>query len=508
MISGEDDDGDGFPANIFGRGELNDQSFVRGQRASQVGTRVPKLAVRNREATEKKAEDQASEGALAVDLGPSLSVPSQSNEASGDTKVGKSKEAFPDFEDDDDDLDDLLPKPRRSSKNIDAMLGRSPAAGPSTSKSVSTKVPKGDAAEDEDFKDASSHLDLDGDLAGFDDVLPRPKRSSKNIDAMLGRTPEKVGSPPSYEDKADEEHPNPLPNDDGVYPNGYTFPPKKTWGQATAAGSKAFLRFTFTPLGFAVVLYGLNVVAWGGMLFLLLCNASPWMCQNGDGTYDCNNINSPRRVWVEIDSQILNSLFCVTGFGLIPWRFRDFYYLMKWRAGKNYDGLRKLAGYHNGWFRLPDSDNLPIRPYNESDLYEDEINRALPLPLKRTPAPPLTGARAPPTALWKMDYVIWAFMWNTFLQAVLSAFMWGLNRYDRPSWSTGLFVALACIVAALGGLMQFTEGKRIKKVEGIPIDGEETVRDVENRQRDIPNSEKREGETESEASKAKQTAKG
>ena len=507
MISGEDDDGDGFPANIFGRGELNDQSFVRGQRASQVSTRVPKLAVRNREATEKSAEDVVPEGALALDLGPSLSVPSHSNEAAGDTKGGKSKEAFPDFDDDDDDLDDLLPKPKRSSKNIDAMLGRSPAAGPSASKSVPTKPSKGDAAEDDEFKDAASHLDLDNDLADFDDVLPRPKRSSKNIDAMLGRAPEVSGLPPSHKEEVAGEPNNPMPNDDGVYPNGYMFPPKKTWGQATAAGFKAFLRFTFTPLGFAVVLYGLNVVAWGGMLFLLLCNASPWMCQNGDGTYDCNNIDSPRRVWVEIDSQILNSLFCVTGFGLIPWRFRDFYYLMKWRVGKNYDGLRKLAGYHNGWFRLPDSNNLPVRSYNESQLHEDEINRALPLPLKRTPAPPLTGARAPPTPLWKMDYVIWAFMWNTFLQAVLSAFMWGLNRYDRPSWSTGLFVALACIVAALGGIMQFTEGKKIKKVEGIPLDGEETARDVESRQQDVPHSEKQTTETESET-KAKQAAKG
>ena len=60
--------------------------------------------------------------------------------------------------------------------------------------------------------------------------------------------------------------------------------------------------------------------------------------------------------------------------------------------------------------------------------------------------------------------------------------MWGLNRYDRPSWSTGLFVALASIVAAMGGIMQFTEGKKIKKIEGIPLDSDDTVRDVENGQ--------------------------
>ena len=57
--------------------------------------------------------------------------------------------------------------------------------------------------------------------------------------------------------------------------------------------------------------------------------------------------------------------------------------------------------------------------------------------------------------------------------------MWGLNRYDRPSWSTGTFVALACIVAALGGLMAFLEGKKVKNVEGIPIEVKEDVADIE-----------------------------
>lgn len=97
------------------------------------------------------------------------------------------------------------------------------------------------------------------------------------------------------------------------FDNGYQFPPKHTWSEATAIGLKAFWKFTWTPLGFFVVLYGLLVVAFGGMLFLLLCNAAPAMCNP-----DCNDINSPRRIWVEYDSQIVNALFCVTGFGKFP----------------------------------------------------------------------------------------------------------------------------------------------------------------------------------------------
>ncbi len=270
------------------------------------------------------------------------------------------------------------------------------------------------------------------------------------------------------------------PDENGVYPTGYKFPPKHTWGEATIIGLKGFWRFTLTPLGFLIVIYGLNVVAWGGMLFLLLIGGGKeFMCYppGSHGQKDCGNLNSPRRIWIEIDSQILNALFCVTGFGLIPWRFRDLYYLLQFRLRGRVDALRRLGGIHRSWFRLPGAHNLPPIPIE--DLPTPESNPAIPLPISKNPEPPLTGIRAPETKLWKLDYVIWAYVLNTFLQAVLSGFMWGLNRYNRPSWSTGTFVALACIVAGLGGLMAFQEGKRIKAVEGIPVKEEEVLRDVE-----------------------------
>ena len=281
------------------------------------------------------------------------------------------------------------------------------------------------------------------------------------------------------------------PNADGVYPNGYKFPPKHTWGEATKIGLKAFWKFTITPLGFLIVLYGLNVVAWGGMLFLLLIGGGQqFMCYppGSHGEKDCGDINSPRRIWIEIDSQILNALFCVTGFGLIPWRFRDFYYLLKFRVRSDQSALRRLAGIHRAWFRLAGSDHLPTDP--NAPVVDPEHNLAVPLPPSKIPDVPLTGVRAPPTRMWKLDYVIWAFVLNTFLQAVLSGFMWGFNRYKRPSWSTGTFVALACIVAGLGGLMSFQEGKRVKKFEGIPVKEGEMLADVE---RDVVGEEKKKG---------------
>ena len=42
-----------------------------------------------------------------------------------------------------------------------------------------------------------------------------------------------------------------------------------------------------------------------------------------------------------------------------------------------------------------------------------------------------------------------------------------LHRYDRPLWATGLFIALVYIVAAAGGIVNFVEGKKVKRTEGV-----------------------------------------
>jgi len=275
-----------------------------------------------------------------------------------------------------------------------------------------------------------------------------------------GRSDERSSSDVAPEAKTDARYQT------TPFDNGYQFPPNHTWGEATGIFFEAASKFVITPAGFLITVYGLNVVAWGGMLFLLLCNASPAMCKP-----TCNDINSPRRIWIEIDSQILNALFCVTGFGLIPWRFRDLYYLLQYRVQKKEMGLRRLAGINRGWLRLAGSQDLPIQ-LGPLDIDAEVANvsaSSIPFPINKVPDAPLTGIRAPPTKLWKLDFVIWSMVWNTFLQAVLSGFMWGLNRYDRPSWSTGLFVALACIVAACGGIMMFVEGKHVKSIEGVPV---------------------------------------
>jgi len=216
---------------------------------------------------------------------------------------------------------------------------------------------------------------------------------------------------------------------------------KEKWGPAIVHGLKAFWKFFTTPTGFLITIYGLNVVAWGAMLFFLLLKAAPAMNHPS-----ADDDNSPRKIWLEIDSQILNALFCVTGFGLAPWRFRDFYWLKRVIHFHDHAAMRRLTVQNKAWFR-------PSAEYADA------------LPETAT----FTGQRAPPTPIWKLAFTVDMMVINTLLQAVLCYFMWGYNRLNRPSWATGTFIALGCGVAMLAGIMSWWEGRKVKKIEGPEV---------------------------------------
>lgn len=337
---------------------------------------------------------------------------------------------------------------------------------------------------------ANSPIERSGPDTIHEVVAEAPGESEKPLSTILSGKPMSAEAPMqetetdkrgessgTQDQRSSSSETNPIPNIEAEYrttpfDNGYQFPPKHTAWETTVIGAKAFWKFTWTPIGFFIVIYGCNVVAWGGMLFLLLCNASPAMCHPA-----CNDINSGRRVWIEYDSQVLTALFCVTGFGTIPWRFRDLYYLMQYRIQKKEIGLRRLAGINRGWFRLEGSQHLPVN-IGPSEIEEGAQvpENCVAFPISKTPNAPLTGVRAPPTAWWKLDFVIWMMIWNTLLQGVLCGLMWGFNRYNRPSWSTGLFVCLGCGVAIFGGIMSFIEGKHVKAIEGVPVSEEDQER--------------------------------
>ena len=96
----------------------------------------------------------------------------------------------------------------------------------------------------------------------------QPLNTSLREDGFLNPDPASITLPQAG---AREETGEPLAA--APFPNGYHFPPSHTFAQSSRLAGIAFGSYVRTPLGFAVTIYGLNVVAWGGMLFLLLCNA-------------------------------------------------------------------------------------------------------------------------------------------------------------------------------------------------------------------------------------------
>lgn len=236
---------------------------------------------------------------------------------------------------------------------------------------------------------------------------------------------------------------------------------KEPWSVTIKHGLTAFGKFFITPTGFLVTLYGLNVVAWGAMLFFLELHAAPAMNHPDHGNAD----SSPRKIWLEIDSQILNALFCLTAWGLAPWRFRDFYWVCVWRFSRNdarsKAAIRRLAARNESWFRMRDSD------YEENTV-DEAMHR------KQT----FSGLVAPPTATWKIDFVVIMMVLNSVLQVGMAFFMWHWNRIDRPGWGTGTFIGLGCAVSMFAGIMSWWEGRKVKKIEGPRVKRKEE--DVEN----------------------------
>lgn len=263
----------------------------------------------------------------------------------------------------------------------------------------------------------------------------------------------------------------------GTFPNGYRFPPKHTWKEATSIGFKGFLNFTFRSwIGFLIVFYAVQVVGWGGMIFLLLCGAGdPRMCWlqrppgSGNWVKDCSSKHTSKSLWIEIDAQVLTGLFCVTAFGLAPWRCRDLWHLMQYRIWHEHLALRKLAAAHKGWFRLPESQHLDplVQAKDLNEVDHAEAVKVLPYPLAKSSRSPLTGVRALPTKLWKMDFVVWMMFLNTIFQVILCGFMWGQNRYKRASVAVALPLVLGMLSGIAAGWIQFAESKKIKQREGI-----------------------------------------
>ncbi|KAK9475940.1 hypothetical protein V1514DRAFT_345178 [Lipomyces japonicus] len=172
--------------------------------------------------------------------------------------------------------------------------------------------------------------------------------------------------------------------------------------------------YVTTIKGFLVTIYFLLVIAFGGMLFLILVGAAPAM-NTPDGP---NNSDTPGKRWIEIDSQVLNALFCITGLGLFPFRTRDLYLLLRGRFGHG-PAQMELERIHQ-WYR-----------------------------------PGLTKR-------WKLDAVVDLYILNSLFQIVMATAMWAYNRHTRPPYLTGLTIGLGFTSSIIAGIITGLESRKKK----------------------------------------------
>lgn len=120
--------------------------------------------------------------------------------------------------------------------------------------------------------------------------------------------------------------------------------------------------------------------------------------------------------------------------------------------------MSRLATQTESWFRPP-------RSFYESESEEGRVD----LERERGKRLTFTGEMAPEMRLWKLSFVVWMMVLNTLFQAVLAAMMWGYNKIDRPTWSTGTLIGLGCGVSLLAGVMMWWVGRKVKRIEGVVV---------------------------------------
>ncbi|KLO18050.1 hypothetical protein SCHPADRAFT_135198 [Schizopora paradoxa] len=224
----------------------------------------------------------------------------------------------------------------------------------------------------------------------------------------------------------------------------------------TMSGVWAFMK---TPMGIIASIYGFLVVFWGAAIVVFLIKI-----------INLHN-SSTQGFWVEVSSQIENALFTVTGVGLLPWRVIDTYRILKiWRYKKLTRRLRKKA-------RLPelyDEDDLPDPMYDpnyvhvltdkqQKDLHYQQQHFMKSQTWYRAHGTQTHRAFPINTALLICLFVDG----NSVFQVILCGCMWGLNRFQRPAWTTGSLIPLSFICGILSAVFIWRGGQKTKRTKEV-----------------------------------------
>ncbi|KAF9652096.1 hypothetical protein BDM02DRAFT_3161621 [Thelephora ganbajun] len=240
---------------------------------------------------------------------------------------------------------------------------------------------------------------------------------------------------------------------------------------------KGVWSFVKTPLGFITALYGFAVVFWGAAIVFFLAKFI--------------NFHNPDRqgFWVEVSSQVVNgkrtrlrspdqainrsalALFTATGVGFIPFRAMDTYRIYNiWYFKRKIRRLRKERGIP----LLLDEDDLPDPIYdpNYVQVLTETEQRDLHYH-QRQFMRSQTWYRPHGTATHRAFPIDTALIicccndGNSFFQIILCGTMWGLNRFERPPWSTGILIPASFLCGIASAIFIWRGGKKTKRVEKV-----------------------------------------
>jgi hypothetical protein len=174
--------------------------------------------------------------------------------------------------------------------------------------------------------------------------------------------------------------------------------------------------FFFTFSGLLVTFYFLLVAAFAIFLAILLADSAPAMSHKW-GPDEVQN--SQRGIWIEVCTQVLTALFCITGLGLLPTRARDLILIIRGQILGDIYSSNRILRIHSNWFWAGFSRN------------------------------------------WKMVLVSALFMISSVLQVLLCVVMWHLDRYTRPAWITASLISVSSALVIVAGLIMLVEARRI-----------------------------------------------
>jgi len=224
----------------------------------------------------------------------------------------------------------------------------------------------------------------------------------------------------------------------------------------TMKGVWSFLK---TPMGIFAGIYGFLVVFWGAAIVIFLAKI-----------INLHNANT-QGFWIEVSSQIENGLFTVTGIGLIPSRVLDTYRIYKiWYYKRRTRKLREKAGLP----QLFDVDDLPDPAFDpnyvhvltekeQKDLHRQQLKFQHHQTWYRAHGTETHRAFSINTAL----LICCLNDGNSIFQIMLCGTMWGLNRFQRPPWSTGSLIPASFLCGILSGVFIWKGGQKTKRIDKV-----------------------------------------